>query len=118
MAVNPLQPAMAYSINASNETSDNTRQRQEKNSTKEDPSNRSKNEKLKSGSNPDETATDVPEDKVALELVSQIVDSHKVIELLAHRPKYKRSAKNCFSNKSSGRENSQFSDVKKINKAF
>jgi hypothetical protein len=118
MAVNPLQPAMPYSINASNETSDNTRQRQEKNSSKEDSSNRSKHEKLKSVGNIDENSQDIPQDKLALELVSQIIDSHKVIELLAHRPKYKKSAKNCFLNRSSIEENSQIPDVKKINKAF
>lgn len=118
MAVNPLQPAMPYSINASNETSDSPRQRQEKNSSKEESSNRPKNEKLKSVGNLDENSQEVPQDKLALELVSQIVDSHKVIELLAHRPKYKRSAKNCFSNKPTSAENSQFPDVKKINKAF
>lgn len=118
MAVNPLNAAVPYSINASNETSDNSRQRQEDNSAR-------KNLKAKLKVNHQETpqgsqtqSDESSHDFQNTDLTSQIVDSGTVIELLAHRPKLKRSVRNCFSNKKIHQEKSQITDVKKLNKTF
>ncbi len=118
MAVNPLNPAMPYSINASNETLDNARQHQEKNSNKKETKLKSKLEISKNNQNSIETPQNTITEPEATELISQIIDSSKVIELLSHRPKFKKSVRNCFLNKPNASENSQIPDVKKFNKAF
>lgn len=119
MPVNPLNPAVPYSITASNETADQTRQRNENKSRKDQSSSKPKlaltdsNEKKSS-----ESSNDNPQEREALELRSQIIDSEKVIELLAHRPKYKISPKKLFSEQKNDTETSQNTDIKKFNKAF
>ncbi len=117
MAVNPLQPAVSYSIGASNEASDNPRQRQEKLPLKED-----SRFKQKATEPPTKNTTDSEEtntqDKEAIELTGQIIDSQTVVQLLSHRPKYQRSPKNCFKIKKSSQPNSQSSDIPKLNKAY
>jgi len=118
MAVNPLSPTIPYSVTASNETSDNSRQRQEKNTEDNDPKLKIKLVQERSGQDslePDSKQSIVFE---ASELASQIVDSFKVIELLSHRPKLKKSVLNCFSKSKTSFENSQITDIKKYNKAF
>jgi hypothetical protein len=118
MAVNPLNPAIPYSINASNETSDNSRQRQEENSARKNLKDRPKINRTETSSSPSTSSDESSNGLQNTELTSQIVDSGTVIELLAHRPKLKRSVRNCFSTKKLHREKSQITDVKKFNKAF
>jgi len=118
MAVNPLNPAIPYSINASNETSDNSRQRQEDNSAKKNSKARLKISRAEASSSPSNSSDEPSNEFQNTELTSQIVDSGTVIELLAHRPKLKRSVRNCFSTKKLHQEKSQITDVKKFNKAF
>lgn len=117
MAVNPLQPAVPYSISASNETADHSKQREDRQKLKDEGK-----PKVKSSLKP-EFASEGQEDNKklepdAIELTSQIIDSHKVIELLSHRPKYQRSPKNCFRSQKISPEKSQISDVKKINNSY
>jgi hypothetical protein len=117
MAVNPLQSTVPYSISASNETADHSRQREEKNPNKNNPT-----KPTKTVPNPLELAQKnierPPIEKEALELTSQIIDSQKVIELLSHRPKYKKLPKNCFKIQKSESPDSQLSDVKTLNKSY
>lgn len=116
MAVNPLQPAVPYSVSASNETADHSKQKEERQKLKDQSQFKSKVE-LKSSKPSDEHDEPKPEPE-AIELTSQIIDSCKVIELLSHRPKYLKSPKNCFQTLKSPREKSQISDIKKINKSY
>ena len=119
MAVNPLNPTAPYSIGASNEASDNARQREEQKKSKEKSTFKDKNNNQNSSNTTStETAQNQPLEKEALELTSQIIDSEKVIELLSHRPKYKISPKNLFLDRKKENQNSQNPDIKKINKAF
>ena len=119
MPVNTLNPTAPYSIAASNETGEQTRQRNQNKSSKEKAST---NIRLNKTTQEDKKFSESLEhptaDKEALELTSQIVDSQTVIELLAHRPKYKISPKKLFSASKTESEISQNTDIKKLNKAF
>ena len=116
MAVTPLQPTVPYSVSASNETEDHSKQREDQKNLKEENKFKAKIA-LKSSKSSDENTDPKPEPE-AIELTSQIIDSHKVIELLSHRPKYRKSPKNCFKPLKSPQEKSQISDIKKINKSY
>lgn len=119
MAVNPLNPTMPYSINASNEASDNnSRQRQEKNPSKEMLRQKTNESNPSTSHNFGEQPQTLPVEPNAEELTSQIIDSGKVIELLSHRPKLKKSVRNCFSSSKNSSDKSQIPDIKKFNKAF
>lgn len=117
MAVNSLQPALPYTVTASNETADHSKSRDEKkenqNKNKLGPQGAPKLEVISP-----KTEDEKPTEKEAIELTGQIIDSSKVIELLSHRPKYQRSPRNCFKDKRNSKEKSQLSDVKTINKSF
>lgn len=117
MAVNPLQSTVPYSISASNETADHSRQREEKPSNKNTPVKTNK-PITNSPMSAQETSNAKSSDREAIELTSQIIDSQKVIELLSHRPKYKKSPKNSFKLQKSENQNSQLSDVKTLNKSY
>ena len=119
MAVNPLNPVTNFQLKQATETSDEDRRRQKKSdiTTKKENSN---------GKNQKEKFTiagldDLNSEREPLELTSQIIDSSKVIELLAHRPKVQANKQLAFaaqppSKKSS--EVSQIPDIKKLNKAL
>lgn len=118
MAVNPLNPAVSYSINASNETADNSKQRRDNNLDKKQQRSRPKPTTTELNLASSEPAPEAPKETEASELTSQIIDSETVIELLAHRPKLKRSVQNCFITPKKSEQKSQITDVKKLNKAF
>lgn len=118
MAVNPLNPAVSYSINASNETADNSKQRRDNTLDKKQQRSRPKPAATELTSAASESGQEAPKDSSASELTSQIIDSETVIELLAHRPKLKRSVQNCFITLKKSEQKSQIADVKKLNKAF
>ena len=117
MAVNSLQPTVPYTITASNETADHSRQRQQESDVKNKAAFKSK-PNIKTEKNIEDADEKKDSDPEATELNSQIIDSQKVIELLSHRPKYQRSVQNLFKKKKIMEEKSQFSDVKKINKSY
>ncbi|NQW45828.1 MAG: hypothetical protein HQ462_10550 [Deltaproteobacteria bacterium] len=118
MAVNPLQPTIPFTLTPSIQNAERSQQRKEEKEKKEDSFLKSKITPTKSNLESAETIVALPLEKQALELTGQIIDSQTVIELLAHRPKLKRSARNCFNTQSELKKNSQFPDVKKFNKAF
>ncbi|MSP18813.1 MAG: hypothetical protein EXR74_04505 [Bdellovibrionales bacterium] len=118
MAVNPLHPTIPFTLNPSIQNAEKSQQRKEEKEKKEDPFSKPKINSNKPNLESAETIATLPPEKQAIELTGQIIDSQTVIELLAHRPKLKRSARNCFNNHFELKKNSQFPDVKKFNKAF
>ncbi len=116
MPINPLSSIQQFPTKPLDESPPESRRQGSQNSGQ-----RNKKNNLKSnaqGNLPNAHPMENEKDLDAIELNSQIIDSERVVELLAHRPKPALNRQKIFKAVSSLESNGQKTDTKKVNKTL